>query len=842
MPVHNDHRLNFKSSEHFIEAHLQYLDSIKNPSHPEIGKQHPFVINLRDNCGADCHGLVINAISATQDGSKSVEYDKVTGEIIENHRYRYLSGDKAVATVSSDLLDSLIYQYPLDILGYAPVLPEVKVQRQILVDNSITSLSLSVAPLSEEELNTFVSDLEKLGSSTVDNSTLFTINTGTLRPNKSIYFTINLLKPGIVANVAKMLSLRREILWLEWLPPVYPLVRWAKGVVQSNSYSNTPLFDLGLTGKDEIVGVADTGIDMKSCYFYDTEHKTPVNTINLNHRKVVQYITQPSTDQFDGGEAHGTHVSSTIAGFSLKSYGDFTAYNGMIYDAKISFFDMGSPSQDSLVVPNDIDTDMFSLMYASGARTFCNSWGTPDNSYSKLSKQTDRFMKKYPDALVLFANGNNGSSNYNTVGSPATCKNCVGVGASLNDYQSWLANNGGSTPNTWNSQTVAAFSSRGPTHDGRMKPDILSVGWWVNAAAGNPQNSSEYHCSIKALRGTSMATPLATAAAAMVRSYFRNGFYPSGKANASDAFIPSGALLKAILVHSGQKMSTLLCNDPTQPNCLKTLPDGYPSYYQGYGRIELQTVLHFATATSNPITFFVVGASTSATAPKSRPYLYKALKQGNVTTYNFTTNPDKTQSPIRVTLCYVDEVPADGASGIVFINLLRLQVTEISINDRKDMPSYQSFTKSRTTQVVDIASPQPSATYTVSVIAEAVSSGTAQPYALVVTGKISVAPPSPPPPTIAIPSIQVASKELSTFAVQGITILSCISFAILALVCTICVMNRGRGKKADGVGASNGGSGGAGGSNSHIPVRRDDVDGVTGDDGDIGFDYDHVSP
>ena len=45
---------------------------------------------------------------------------------------------------------------------------------------------------------------------------------------------------------------------------------------------------------------------------------------------------------------------------------------------------------------------------------------------------------KLTDTLVLFANGNNGSSGYNSVAPPATCKDCLSVGASLNDRESFL--------------------------------------------------------------------------------------------------------------------------------------------------------------------------------------------------------------------------------------------------------------------------------------------------------------------------------------------------------------------------------------------------------------------
>ncbi len=40
--------------------------------------------------------------------------------------------------------------------------------------------------------------------------------------------------------------------------------------------------------------------------------------------------------------------------------------------------------------------------------------------------------------------------------------------------------------------------------------------------------------------------------AVLTREYFTKGFYPSGKANSADGFIPSSALVKASIIHSGQ--------------------------------------------------------------------------------------------------------------------------------------------------------------------------------------------------------------------------------------------------------------------------------------------------
>ena len=89
------------------------------------------------------------------------------------------------------------------------------------------------------------------------------------------------------------------------------------------------------------------------------------------------------------------------------------------------------------------------------------------------------------------------------------------------------------------------------------------------------------NCGTIAYSGTSMATPAVAGAAALVRQYYENGYWPSGTANAADGFAPSAALVKATLINSAQNMTGAYTVAPI------------PSTGQGWGRINLSNTLRF---------------------------------------------------------------------------------------------------------------------------------------------------------------------------------------------------------------------------------------------------------
>lgn len=145
-------------------------------------------------------------------------------------------------------------------------------------------------------------------------------------------------------------------------------------------------------------------------------------------------------------------------------------------------------------------------------------------------------------------------------------------------------------PSWFNPHNVAVFSSRGPTKDRRMKPELLAHGQPVFGARSDG-TTDKYHCPIPiVMQGTSQATPVMASFALMARQYFKKGFYPSGKPNEKDGFVPSGALLKATLINSGSNMDGLVdLNGQDKWENLKPMP----TFTQGFGRAQLTNSLVF---------------------------------------------------------------------------------------------------------------------------------------------------------------------------------------------------------------------------------------------------------
>lgn len=166
------------------------------------------------------------------------------------------------------------------------------------------------------------------------------------------------------------------------------------------------------------------------------------------------------------------------------------------------------------------------------------------------------------------------------------------------------------------------------------------LGYFVSTAGAEVRDDNNQNCGVVIQQGTSFSAPILAGYAAIVRQYFMDGWYPSGFLHPNDGFTPSGALMKAILVHGGQPLQYI-------SDGASSTKTSWGDDHQGYGRTQLDTVLSFLrNSTLNGLTFFVKGAVD----PKS-PH-YAELTRGESHQYQFTARNVKNLSPIRVSSSY----------------------------------------------------------------------------------------------------------------------------------------------------------------------------------------------
>ena len=504
--------------------------------------------------------------------------------------------------------------------------------------------------------------------------------------------------------------------------------------------SVTPLWNQGLIGTGQIVAVMDSGLDRNEDWFVGLDRGTGVNieltdaespvppAIGTTYpdRKVYAYWVQPGATAYDNNEIcttsptsfHGTHTTGSVAGDSLTRSSPtdpgYDAADGMAPNAQILFQDVGNDISGCLSI-----TNLFASLEqaaAGGASIHSNSWGADARgAYTANSAAVDALTWQQQSMLVTFSAGNSGPG-VDTIGAPATAKNALTVGA---------LNHGNST-------TVVGFSSRGPTDDGRTKPDIQAPGVSIVSAAGDTNNNpTPEPPSTRTLSGTSMSNPTVAGGAALARQYFTDGFYPGGTRNAADSDIPSGALVKAMLLNGTRADASF----------------NIPSNNYGWGRIWLDNNLYF-NGDGRYFRHWDVAHDAG-------------LAQGESGIFEVDLSAGQ---EFRATLTWFDVAGAVG-SGVTLVNDLDLEVTapggQVYRGNVFAAGSQSitggSFDRINSVEQVRLTAPA-AGSYTVRVIAAAVP-GNGEPfsdrqgYALVVSAAAAT------PPALAAPAAASASDQ-----------------------------------------------------------------------------------
>ena len=341
---------------------------------------------------------------------------------------------------------------------------------------------------------------------------------------------------------------------------------------------------IGLTGQGQIVAVADTGLDEQHPDFQG---------------RIAGVVALGRPGDSSDPHGHGTHVAGSVLGDGSASGGKV---RGAAPAARLFFQSLLDASGGLGGLPFDLG-DLFAEAYQAGARIHNNSWGAATQSmYTLNSSEVDEFVSTHRDMLIVISAGNEGTASkplkaqkgfvdWLSIGSPASAKNALVVGASrsrrngANEGFAGLTY-GGAWPNDFpdppicaervsgDPEAMAAFSSRGPCDDRRIKPDLVAPGTDIASAKssraplrnfwGPVPNAPHYAF----MGGTSMAAPLVAGCAALVREYFvaRRGHQPSA------------ALLKATLLNATRML--------TAPDAIAD-HGRLPNYHQGFGFLHL---------------------------------------------------------------------------------------------------------------------------------------------------------------------------------------------------------------------------------------------------------------
>lgn len=347
----------------------------------------------------------------------------------------------------------------------------------------------------------------------------------------------------------------------------------------------------GYKGQGQLVGVADTGLD--------TGDKATLSSDFANH--YTSFVLGNNLSNWSDYMGHGTHVMGSVGGVGANSNGLVT---GGATESQLVAQSLWSIQYKNLIVPGDLKI-VFSQAYRAGVRIHSNSWGDPESKgvYSSEASQVDQFVWDNPDMVILFAAGNDGVDadadgriDPGSVSAPATSKNIISVGASENlvhkggvqlklgeikfdSGKPWPSEPIASDTISNNPDGIAAFSSRGPTLDGRIKPDVVAPGTNILSECSHMKDASElwgrYNADYCFSGGTSMATPLAAGAAAIIRQRLIDLNQPN----------PSAAMVKAVMLHTATDLYPGQYGEMGERNGQEILKRGFNSA-QGYGRVN----------------------------------------------------------------------------------------------------------------------------------------------------------------------------------------------------------------------------------------------------------------
>jgi hypothetical protein len=460
---------------------------------------------------------------------------------------------------------------------------------------------------------------------------------------------------GKISDLAHIQAIK----WISTLPRWQLFNNVASDIVHVAQVRNR----FALYGEGQVVGVCDTGLDQgktkPESLHDDFEDGDGHSRVNKLFNLTQSFFNDNPDDIFSG---HGTHVAGTILGNGFLSgshpgmnYFPQNCYAGIAPKAHL-VFQAAEDSNTGILLGLILDlSKIFEQAYFADARIHSNSWGAATAStYSSECSDVDQFMWDNKDFLIVFAAGNSGIDMDHdgridpfSICSPASSKNCLTVGGSesVRPDEGYTCAWGDFWPSQYakdpiasdhladNQNGMAAFSSRGPTVDGRFKPDIVAPATNIISTRSSKASldgwglcSNQYYLY---MGGTSMATPIVSGTAVLMREYLTKIGIDT----------PSSALIKAALLNAAESMHVGQYGNAQY----QEIPDIHPNNVNGWGLLNLENAVY-------------------PKSPLSIIYKYEDLLSTNETVTYYFENLDA-QYPIKINLVWTDYPGSPVAQG-----------------------------------------------------------------------------------------------------------------------------------------------------------------------------------
>jgi subtilisin family serine protease len=322
------------------------------------------------------------------------------------------------------------------------------------------------------------------------------------------------------------------------------------------------LWAAGITGRGVRVGVADTGVDESHPDLDDLDWRTWQRSGHLP--KVAGFVDcsavaearapggcQPLPQGYDDN-GHGTHVSGIATGTAEGGSADQRGvFPGMAPDAELAVAKVCSPAGTCLNsavmaglrwLADDSAgaADVINVSLGSGRFYGAPFFGAEQVTNDDPEAQLVNWLARKFNVVFTISAGNSGPVLQST-GSPAVASQAIAVGASVSDFdldhpadQTVHGDFGNVAPAApaAGATGIATFSSRGPTGDRLIKPELTAPGVYVVApqssegaevTAGDVGHMHKYSAdqTYAVLSGTSMSAPSAAGVAALLIDGYR---------------------------------------------------------------------------------------------------------------------------------------------------------------------------------------------------------------------------------------------------------------------------------------------------------------------------------